>query len=315
MNSREYFITDVKVSDIDLSDRSFRISRPVTDDRTSRLVERFGQLTIPLITKAEKGFILLTGQSSEIDTAYGGRSCIRSIVIDESDWDLYVSETVMMVARGEVGPLGRLKALSILKKHFRMEESRVCEIGRDGYLVPDDFLRGDEIYHKIEEFPPELKDYLERRDISFKIIRILLKLSGEVIEILAGWVRTYPLRVNIFRDLAEMILDLQRGGNISAELRNPPPEEIADQRQFEKYLYKKICSLRFPQYSQLKKKAEVLAAELQSESVEIRYPEYFENSQIRLIVTVEKRTDLQLLSGRLEELLQSSRLRNLLDIF
>ncbi len=315
MDSGKYFITEVKVSDIDLSDRSFRISRPVTDERTSRLTERFGQLTIPLIMKAERGFILLTGQSSEIDTAYGGRSSIRSIVIDESDMDLYTRETIMMVARGEVGPLGRLKALSILKEHFRMEEPRVSEIGREGYLIPDDFLRGDEIRGKLEEFPPELQDYLERRDISFKIIRVLLKLSGEAIELLAGWVNTYPLRVNIFRDLAEMILDLQRGGKISAELRNPPPEEIADQRQFEKYLYKRICSLRFPQYSQLKKKAEKLAADLQSEAVEVRYPEYFESSQIRLILTVGKRTDLQLLSERLEGLLGSSRLRDFLDLF
>jgi hypothetical protein len=314
MNSREYKISEVKVTDIDLSDTSFRISRPLMDERISRVVERFGYLTIPLMIKSKKGFILLTGHGSIGTAACPEKNRIASIVIDEKDSEIYIRETILMTARGEMGPLGRLKALAILKEYFRIDESKAYEIGREGYQLPDDFLSDNECIRKIEQIPPELREYIERRDISFKVIRSLFRLSGEMAGLLSRWVSAYNIRVNIFRDLVDMLFDLQRGGQVSVELHEPLPHEISDQRQYEKSIYDRVYCLRYPEYFRLKSKAEKLRSYLQNESIKIEYPEYFESSSLTLTVTLRKGADIDELSGKFESLLKSSRLRELLDL-
>ncbi len=315
MSSREYKIIRVKIGDIDLSDTSFRISRPFMDEKISRVLERFGHLAIPLMIKGRKGFILLTGHGSIEVAASSEEKNIRSMVIDESDSEVYIKETILMAARGELGPLGKLRALAILKDYFGVDESKASEIGREGYQLPDDFLRDNELIMEIEKIPPRLKEYIEKRDISFKIIRSLLRLSGESAGLLAEWVSAYNIRVNIFRDLVEMLLDLQREGGAYAGLREPAPHEINDQRQYEKFIYDRVYGLRYPEYSRLKEKAEKLRLNLQSELIEIEYPEYFEGSALRLAVTLRKDADVDEISGKLESLLKSSRFREFLDLF
>lgn len=314
MNSREYKITEIKVTDLDLSNSRFRISKPLTNERISRIVEMFGSLIVPLVIKGKKGFILLTGHNIIELAVCSGENSIRSIVIDENDPDIYLRETILMNIRGELGPFGRLKSLGILKEYFGIDEARTDEIGRVGYQLPEDFLKRSEFNKKIEQIPPELKEYIERRDISFKIIRNLLKLSGKSVEALSEWVGACNIRVNIFRDLVDMLFDLQRGGKITDELQEPIPHEISDQRQYEKTIYERVYRLRYPEYFRLKKKAEKLAAGLQSEAIEIEYPEYFETGSLKLTVTLRKSVDIGEISTRIENLLKSGRLKDLLKL-
>jgi hypothetical protein len=314
MSPREYKYTEVTLSDIDLSDASFRISRPVMDERMSRIFERFGHLTVPLMIRDRKGFVLLTGHNSIEKGVHPERNSIWSMIIDEMDSEIYIRETLLMAARGEIGPLGKLKALAILKGYFRIDGSTLSEIGREGFQLPGDFLKESELTIKIEQAPSDLREYIERRDISFKIIRLLCRLSRESLGLLSDWVKVYNIRVNIFRDLAEMLFDLQRDGKLPAELFEPLPDEINDQRQHENYIYNRTYSLRYPEYSRLKEKADKLRSNLQSVSIEIEYPEYFERSSLRLIVGLHKGADINKIGGKLESLLKSSSFKELLDL-
>jgi hypothetical protein len=314
MSSREYKYTEVKFSEVDLSDSSFNISRPVLDEKMSRVTERFGSLTIPLLVRGRKGFVLLTGHRSIETWGFSEGKRLMSMIIDEKDSEVYIRETLLMAVRGEIGPLGKLKALAILKDYFGTDESKLSEIGREGYQVPEDFLEKNEFFKKVEGMPSGLREYIERRDISYKIIRLLCRLSQESLGLLTGWVKAYNIRVNIFRDLAEMLFDLQRDGKVPAELHEPFPEEIHDQRQYEKYIYDRTYSLRYPEYSSLKKKADKLRSSLQNESIEIEYSEYFERSSLRLIVDMKKSADIDRLSGKLGSMLKSSSFKELLDL-
>jgi hypothetical protein len=210
---------------------------------------------------------------------------IRAVLLENPDAEIFMSHLSLKMYRNELGPSGRIKGLYLLKSIFKVDESDLKEFGLKILKLQPEILENETFMEDMDSLPEALINYIDDKDISFKIIKDILLLPQSWIEIIGTWLKEIQIRVNIFRVLIDNLFDIYRKG-IDISVINSV--EYSD----DKTLNDAIFRLRYPKFSMLKNKSNTIINELSCKGLSIDFPEYFEKSSITLKLEINKKNDL-----------------------
>lgn len=274
------FIERVPLSAVDLADDSFRVSkkRPLDDLRAS--IERFGLLESPLLLKERDGMVPVFGHNRLAAAVRAGLDRVDSWVVETIDPADYRNRALLKCSRGEAGPVGRMKMALILGRLGAGGDELRGTI-RHGFGVPDEFA-ATRMIESVLGLPASLREYLDARDAGFRLIRDLLSLPAQAHEFLGARIDGHGFRINIFREMVEMLSDiLLRDGSLAAVFALPPAR-TGDPRREEQSLHDAVYAVRYPSYTAAREKAAGIVAEIERGACTVALPPYFEGGDITL---------------------------------
>ncbi|MFC1670515.1 hypothetical protein ACFL20_08985, partial [Spirochaetota bacterium] len=284
---------------VDSINRYFKISRNIIDQSFYKSVKESGILEMPVLKKEEGKFVVIFGHNRIDYLRKLGFKHVNTVVVNEILPDDYIDYIKLKCYRNEIGPVGKVKLLSILRDHFNIEDGRLLREGSRGLDVPEGIILNS--IDRVIALPQNLKDYLDIRDIGFKIIRDLLSLPQKVLDIVSLWVDYSYMRVNVFKRIISMISDIfQRDGTIenilAVELK-----EIDDSRGKEEYILEQLYRIRYPQYSSMKNGADEIVKLFSREGVAVEYPDYLQGSMIKLSVNLQRGDNMNKLREKINK--------------
>jgi hypothetical protein len=288
----------IRLSDINFSDVSFKISRNSIDDELRLSVIKFGPIEPPVIRGGD-GVIIFGHNRLRVLSGNGAES-VEAIVPDDIQGGDFARMAILKHYRNEIGPIGRLKLARILSEKFRMEPAEVNRLARNTFNVPDEFAAGGGLMEKALGLPETLSTYIDAKDIGYKIIKTILKMDAESIGLMESWIGAANIRINFFRDMADFICDIRARDGNTAMLKSIDPGSVEDKKQRELYIYNELRKARYPEYTAMKGKADRIIADLKRGGVDIDFPEYFEGDSIGMRITLSRRN-----IGGLRELMKS----------
>ena len=286
MNNR--ITADINISDI-VYDESFKITKNNYSESLRTSLELSGMLELPYLLKGACGYRIFTCHNRIRVLQESGAGKIRSIILEEPDAEVFMNHISLKMYRNELGPLGRVKAVNLLKSVFKVNESDLKEFGLKILKSPPEILEDDELMKKFMEkmgsLPPALINYIDAKDISFKIVNDILLFPQSWIELISRWLEEIQVRVNIFRVVIDNLFDIYRKGIDISGLN-------AITYSDDKTLNDSIFRIRYPQFSRLKNKSDAIINELSRKGLSIDFPEYFEKSSVTLKLEINKKNDL-----------------------
>lgn len=291
-------VKTVVISDVDLENDFFKLSRNKIDEQLKRSVREWGLLELPVLLRrsvsksspderdSEYPYQIIFGHNRlrllrELDAA-----STTAYIVDRIIPDRYVRYALLKGLRGEIGPVGKIKLLSILRYLLHVDEDVIILLCRN-LQIPEFISRDDRIIHTIGEFPAVLRDYLDSRNIGFRIIRSILRLESDGISILCRWIEHVNFRVNYFKELVDCMVDIRiRDGGYTRLHSLAVPEEKGKR---EEVLFEEVFRIRYPEYSEQRDAARELIQSLKRRDVEVDFPRYFEDNRIIVKIPVTKR--------------------------
>ncbi len=305
-------LKQIPLASIDLLDRYYKISRNQINDELRSSVREFGALDPPVVIDPGGPCRVVFGFNRLEILRETGVESVEAVVLPDVDTEWYIARALLKCVRNETGPIGRIRIHAILSE-MGLEAGRLERIAKKCLHLPDDFTRAGILAALPGELPEPLKDYLDCRDIQFRIIRDLVRLPGVAHDALAAWISYAPLRVNIFRFIVDMLSDiLVREGDIGfvAGIR---PDESIDRKQWEEHLYGFIREARYPEYTPMQKRADDIVGYFATRGIGLHYPPYFEGDRIDLTISLGRKDDPALVRKRIDEA-DLSRLKELLEL-
>ncbi|MCL2155693.1 MAG: hypothetical protein FWH53_08525 [Leptospirales bacterium] len=282
MNNR--VVANINVSDI-VYDESFKISKRNYPEQLRISLELSGMLELPYLLKRDSEYYIFTCHNRIKILQELGVKKISSIILEDPDSEIFMNHLSLKMYRNELGPFGRIKAIRLLKSVFKVNESDLKEFGLKILKLQYEILENDSLMENMAALPEALLNYIDDRDISFKIIKDILILPQSWLEIINTWLKDIQVRVNIFRVMIDNLFDIYRQGlNIS----------VIDSIEYsdDKTLNDSIFRLRYPEFSRLKSKSDAIINELSCKGLSIDFPEYFEKSSVTLKLEINKKNDL-----------------------
>ena len=297
----------IPISSIDLSENTYKISRNFLKEELIASVKKFGILRPPAVFPFNGGFHLLTGHNRIEAAAQAGLESAPVFVCDSPSADVLTREALLKSFNAEIGPSGKLRFLSLLRNNFFADEDFIVKTCRVGLGLPE-LVFGKAWLDKFESLEQPVKDYFDNRDAPFGLIDMYMSLPPDSARGLARQLEIFPLRINIFRKIVTMLLDIARCG----EGRVFPDVRLSG-RQGEQELLRIIFEERYPEYSALKKRSDEIISALSAAGAEIEFPEFFEGGSLSVRIALRRRDGAKALAakaGRLDETL----LQELIDM-
>ncbi|OHD63593.1 MAG: hypothetical protein A2176_06215 [Spirochaetes bacterium RBG_13_51_14] len=280
----------IPLADIDLEDRYYKISRNHIDDAMRNSIRNFGVLDPPVVLERDGRYRVIFGFNRLDALADCGANEVDCMVTASVDAEFFMNRALLKCQRNESGPVGRIRILAILRD-FGLKAAPLSRIAKKGLQVPDEFVRDESLMNMVERAPVPLKDYCDSRDIQFRIIGDVMRLPRASIEAISSWLVFAPLRVNIFKFLAEMLSDiLARDGSLDL-VDHIRPDESTDRKAWEQHLYETIRRVRYPEYSSLRNTAENVVRYFSAWGVRVDYPVYFEGDIVEVRMSLRKGDD------------------------
>lgn len=302
----------ISLDAIDYDDRRYKISRNRIDDGLLSSVREFGVLDPPVVVEGDGLSKVVFGFNRLRALREAGAEAAVVLAVPAVDPEWYAGRVLLKCHRNEVGPLGRLRAHAIMKG-MAMEAGRLDRIAKQGLRLPDDFTRDSALAELEGELPALLGDYLDCRDIQFRVIRDLARLPRVAHGALAGWISYTSLRVNIFRFIVDMLTDMMvRDGSVDF-VREIQPDGSIDRKQWEDHLYRLIREARYPDYSASRNRADDIVRYFASRGIDVDYPPYFEGDRVKVTVSLGRRDDPASIRKRIDEA-DLSKLKELLEL-
>ncbi|MBN1496642.1 MAG: hypothetical protein JXA07_07730 [Spirochaetes bacterium] len=297
---------------IDFDDRRFKISRDRVDDDLRSSIRSFGLLDPPVGIREGDRFRVLFGFNRLDVLRETGEEAVDMLVAPAVDAGLFCERALIKCFRNECGPIGRTRALAILKD-LGVEKGRLMRIARIGMHVPEELATDDGLSAAVLGLPGPVKSYLDQRDIQFRTIRDLVRLPRAALDAISSWLAFAPLRVNIFRFIIDMLSDIQtRDGNVDfVDLIRPGDSD--DRKQWEERLFEAVRIKRYPEYVSMKKRADEIAGYFAARGIQVDYPSFFEGDGLDLKVRLNKREDPESVRKKIGAP-DLSKLKELLDL-
>lgn len=282
-------VENINVSHIDFTDNRYKISKPEISDQLMRSIKTHGLLEFPVLLPQYEKYIVVGGHNRLVAAKNTGASTVPCRIMDPFDMGTFLGHAVLKIDRGEVGPIGRLKLYNLLKKTKTEAIQNDRLFARRELGIPD-FLLGDEAaIETILSIPDTIAFYADSRDVHYRVLREIGGMSSAAVSLLSSWLDQIPMRVNIFREVVEMLSEIsRRDGSIETASAIKIPD-IRDPRGRENSLHSSLMSLRCPRYTVLKEEADNLIAKLRAVGIEVTFPNYFEGDTIGLTVKVSKK--------------------------
>jgi hypothetical protein len=300
------------LSSIDPGDNYFNFSKNIVRDELKSSIREFGVLDPPVVTPRGGTYRAVFGFNRLAALRELGAESADCLVAPEVSAGFFARGALLKCQRNEAGPIGRLRALAILKDLGAGGE-RLELIATKGLHVPAEFVRDAALLDAALGLPGALRDYCDLRDLQLRVLRDLARMPAPDAALLSSWLAFAPLRVNIFRFIVDMLADIRaRDGGLGA-VEGIRPGAGQDRRVWEEELYGRVRAARYPEYSSLREEADGIARYFAARGIDLAYPPYFEGDKVELTIRVGRRDDPGAIGGRLEEV-DWARLRPLLDL-
>ncbi|HOD16772.1 MAG TPA: hypothetical protein PLA65_04020 [Spirochaetota bacterium] len=302
----------VPLTSIDGDDRYFKISRNIIRDELRSSIREFGVLDPPVVTPRGRSYRAVFGFNRLDVLRELGAEAADCLVAPDFGAGFFARGALLKCQRNEAGPIGRLRALAILRD-LGVDDAHLELIASKGLHVSADFVRDGALLAAALDMPAVLRDYCDVRDIHLRIVRDLARMHPSDRALLSSWVEFAPLRVNIFRFIVEMLADIRdRDGGLDA-VAGISPGEDRDRKTWEEELYGRVRAARYPEFSSLSQEADGIVSYFASRGLELTYPPYFEGDRVELTLRLGRRDDPESVGGLLSGV-DWSRLRPLLDL-
>lgn len=295
-------VRDVSLREIDLEGEAFRVSRRHTDDRLRKSILNFGLLELPVLLGGVMPFEIVFGHNRIAVVATSGAGSCRALVVDEIGPVEYADYALLKNYRNELGPVGKLRVIHILRERLNADAVMISNVAYAGLNIPDFFIEGGVSTRVLSGLPAVLTDYLDIRDINFRVIRNMLSLPDDGIALLGNWVGAHLLRVNVFRDIVDMLYDIYARDRSLAALRGCGGFSLEDRRADEERLYGEIFAVRNPDYVRIRESADRRVREFSEKKIEVAFPPYFEGDTVKVSLTFEKGEDEESVNTKLARL-------------
>ena len=301
------------MDDIDFNDIRYKISKNRIPEKLLSSIRSWGVLEDPVVISTDSRFIVLSGHNR--------LSVLREIGIGETNCrvaskfnpDDFLKNAALKHLQGEIGPVGRIKLLLTACEQAPHRIEELILMACREFNVPEFISRDADVMRKAVELPQNLRDYSDTRDIAYKTLRELVLLPAEAIEIIASWVDSINFRMNIFRDIVEILNDISKRDETLAPVRNINLTELEDPRGRENLVLGFLKELRYPEYSKSRQRAEIIISSLRGKGFTVDFPQYFEGDTIGIGLSVAKREGAGGLKKKLEQL-DIPAVQNLLDL-
>ncbi len=285
--SVEYILID----EIDLSDETFRISRPLTGDELERSISAVGILSPPVIIHKNNRKIVVFGHNRLHTAAACGIKTVPARLAGKLEVDQYISCVAGKVYHDEIGPCGKCRVMNILMEEYNPSREKLREVF-SMLNMPGSFLKEHTQLERVLELPLPLREYLDVKNVNFRLLRTLIGFPGNAVHFLNRMVAETVMRLNYFREIVAMMDDIMRRDGSLESVTSLDIDDSLDRKSREERVYREIRSIRYPAYMELKEKADDLVKMLSGEGLSVEIPPYLEGDSITVSFKLRKGKDL-----------------------
>lgn len=269
----------ISISEI-LCDDRYRVSRRTGTDSLEHSLRNVGMLEIPVLVRSNAGLIPFTCHNRIDALKRIGVTELNAVVTDDPDYAIFSGNTALKAYRDELGPAGRAKALFMAAEYFGITDLKsFCRniLNTSGELLTPGFV------HSFLNLPGVLVEYIDTRDIGFRVIKDIINLPDYMVNALSQWTASIQIRVNIFKMLVDCLFDMK-----NTVSRDMLPVITDEDKPDDKSLFDRIYRMRFPDYSGRKDELKELVSAVSFPGFSVEFPEFFERDTC--IVRLEVRS-------------------------
>lgn len=291
-------------------DKEFKISKNIVDDKIIKSVQAVGILKpIVLLKTDNQKYIIVSGHNRIKITQQSNISEVKAIIYNELSYEVFKDIVLEKCFNNEIGPIGKIKSFKILK---RINESNIENIAKNILYIPDYLYTNEKTINNLLDLPEKLKDYLDFKNIPFKVISNILQLPEEGIDLLLNWLKVILIKVNYFKDIVQYLLEIyKRDLNLNELQKIKLIDE--DAKKNENLLYKKILQIRFPEFTELKTRAENITKKIKKPGLNINIPMNFESNVVKITFDINKKDNGKSFFDNIENL-NKEQVVNLLEL-
>ena len=276
--------TMIPLQSINYINDYYKISKPLSPELI-KSIKQNGVLESVILVEGNGCFIPVCGHNRMLASIQTGLDHVPAKIINELSEDDFKAIITLKLYNNLTGTIGKLKSLYILKEYFKINKKQLIAIAHE-LSVPDALIETTSL-KKIIGLPSSLMNYIDSKNIPFKFIMPVLRLSDESIQLVAAIINACQLRVNYFRDIVVMIEDICRNQHYESVLKKITVL-INKENRTDDEIYRNIYLLRYPQYSEYVEKINYLKNKFLSYGLKIEVPEYLEGNEVNIIIQVKK---------------------------
>ena len=283
----------VPISDLNTSDRSWKISRDIPQDGLEDSIKRYGILDPPVVIKKGAGYGLVSG-FNRVDIGFN--SGIENIdVVSCADFGAEDFSRIffLKVCRNEVGPAGRLKAVNLMIERFGVDSISMLRETPSLWGVPEGFVFDPDRVRKLKSLSKNLLDYVDSKNVAYKYMKMLSDLPPDISGRIGEWAFFLSMRVNIFRQIVEMIYEAAAREKSNDFFYGIDPDLSGGKREAEDYLFNSVFRLRYPDLSSVIEKASGLTEIISSAGVDVGFPEMVERDYVSLTLRLGRNSNIE----------------------
>lgn len=276
--------TEILKSEIDLDDFSFRFGKNDKKDELARSIDQYGILENPVVIKGKDKYKIFSG-FNRLEVSPKNQNLFSVIIINEVTEDLFEREVGKKLYHDRIGISGKVRLCEIYENFFSQAPDQLKKTARSIGGIPADFFPGSENFCKLAGLNDEFRDFLDEKDIAFKVVRNFLSLSSSSQERVIFLVIKWNPGKNNFKKLIDIILDIEQQGDRECFM-----EEISEKegdRSFDE-LYSVLSVMRYPLYTKMLAEKDRLLKLLNIPSVHFVVPEFFEGDEIFLQARIKR---------------------------
>jgi len=281
----------IPLNQIDIEDETFKVSRPMQGDSLRKSISVSGMLEPALLLRQERKYTIIFGHNRIEAAGICQMDAIPASVVEQITLQPYMEGVAKKIYHDEVGPCGKCRVLNILRFVFNADNLQLQNAG-NVINVPGNFVRNPENADVVTGFPGELREYLDVKNVGFRVITGMMVLPQPAINFLSEIVQNTQMRLNYFRDIVSMMDDILRRDGSLDEVLAVDRDNSDDRRVREESLYRAVRNIRYPRYTEMKNRVDEIDTMLRQKGVTVNFPPYFEGDACTVSFVVKKGDDL-----------------------
>jgi hypothetical protein len=270
----------IRLSSISTDDRTFCISRPGPSQKLIESVKRSGVADSPILLRKNNRLIPVSGHNRL--NAAASSEFVRCRIVDSFSADDFLQHAVSKLFRGELGPIGKLRALDLVRSdRFTSPLSESVDPVSQLELSPEIATAG------ILSLDPVLLSYCDDKMVPLKTLLMLSVLSPSLRESLLFWISHISVRMNYFRSAADLLYDLSR--KIVSEHLDNVAAEIFAAADSDEDAVSLLFKMRNPVSFEMAEAERGIRAKFRKQGVEIIFPLFMEGSSVEFRIKMMRK--------------------------
>ncbi len=289
-------IVRVDITEIDLENRFFKISKEKNNDELVKSIDLLGLVDLPVLLKSEK-YIVISGFARIESLVTLKIKSVEVIVVEDLNVDQFLQLVHLKIFNGKVSPAGKFKVLQILRDHFFYDFEKHFKFLRNTLTIPDEFIKNKNLLDDFYALPTHLVKYFEQREINFKLILSILNLSSNSKKSVSHWIDEIKIKNNILKTIVDMISEIERRDGTF-----PKIDVDSSIENYDKILHEKVYKIRYPQFSEKKREVLDKISVFEKSGLKVNFPDYFEGGKFELILQITKKNGVSETEKQLKNL-------------